>query len=124
MLPLGKLQIFLITYLLPISDQLRENRPLDELKGLKEELDATKIRCEETFKSVQIRLSKLLEEYTALKIDNLEKQRKLVLLLQINEEKDAEIEDQKTQISSLVKTIVEAGGAATKEVRVRFLQRT
>ena len=107
MLSLGKLQIFLITYLLPISDQLRENRPLDELKGLKEELDATKIRCEETFKSVQIRLSKLLEEYTALKIDNLEKQRKLVLLLQINEEKDAEIEDQKTQISSLVKTIVE-----------------
>ena len=49
----------------------------------------------------------LLEENTALKIDNLEKQRKLVLLLQINEEKDAEIEDQKTQISSLVKTIVE-----------------
>ena len=42
MLPLGKLQIFLITYLLPISDQSRENRLLDELKGLKEELDVRK----------------------------------------------------------------------------------
>ena len=55
----------------------------------------------------QIRLEKLIDENTALKKDNLEKQRKLVLLLQINEKKDAEIEDQKTQNSSLVKTIVE-----------------
>ena len=96
---------------MPISDQSRENRLLDEVKGLKEELDATKIRCEEMMLKdthVQIRLSKLLEVNTALKIDNLEKQRKLVLLLQINEEKDTEIEDQKTQISSLVKTIVES----------------
>ena len=95
---------------MPISDQSRENRLLDEVKGLKEELDATKIRCEEMMLKdthVQIRLSKLLKENTALKIDNLEKQRKLVLLLQINEEKDTEIEDQKTQNSSLVKTIVE-----------------
>ena len=95
---------------MPISDQSRENRLLDEVKGLKEELDATKFRCEEMMLKdthVQIRLSKLLEENTALKIDNLEKQRKLVLLLQINEEKDTEIEDQKTQNSSLVKTITE-----------------
>ena len=93
---------------MPVSDQSRENRLLDEL-------NATKIRCEEMMLKdthVQIRLSKLLDENTALKIDNLEKQRKLVLLLQINEEKDAEIEDQKTQISNLVKTIGEGGAAA------------
>ena len=95
---------------MPVSDQSRENRLLDEVRGLREELNANKlIREEIMLKDThdQIRLSKLLDENTALKIENMEQQRKLVLLLQINEEKDAEIEDQKTQISSLVKTIVE-----------------
>ena len=42
----------------------------------------------------QIQLSKLLDENTGLKVDNLEQQRKIVLLLQINEEKQAEIDKQ------------------------------
>ena len=66
---------------------------------------------------VQIRLSKLLDENTGLKVDNLEHQRKIVLLLQIIEDKDAEIEDQKTQISSPVKTIGAARGGPPKKSR-------
>ena len=103
---------------MPVSDQSRENQLLDEVRdevrGLREELNANKLIREEIMLKdthEQIRLSKLLEENTALKIANLEQQRKLVLLLQINEEKDTEIEDQKTQISNLVKTIGEGGAA-------------
>lgn len=77
-------------------------------------MNATRIRCEELLLKdthVQIRLSKLLDENTGLKVDNLEHQRRIAVLLQSNEEKDAEIEDQKTQISSFVKTIQEGGAA-------------
>ena len=97
----------------PVSDQFtaKENRLLDEVRGLKEELNATKIRCEEMMLKdthTQIQLSKLLDENTGLKIDNLEQQRKIVLLLQINEEKQAEIDEQnrkeqKSQIRILMK---------------------
>ena len=93
------MQLYILNYLSPVSDQstAKENRLLDEVRGLKEELNATKIRCEEMMlkdSRTQIQLSKLLDENTGLKVDNLEQQRKIVLLLQINEEKQAEIDEQ------------------------------
>ena len=102
------LQLYILNYLSPVSDQstAKENRLLDEVRGLKEELNATKIRCEEMMLKethTQIQLSKLLDENTGLKVDNLEQQRKIALLLQINEEKQAEIDEQKSQVRILMK---------------------
>ena len=99
---------------MPVLDQsARDNQLLDEVISLKGELNATRIRCEELVLKethTQILVSKLLDENTKLKIDNLEKQRKIVLLLQINDDKETEIDKQKNEIENLMKKPL-GGGA-------------
>jgi len=107
-----------------LMKKVYDNRLVDENIGLKGELNASRIRCEELLEKenqVQIELSQSREKITGLEEANagLKEEitkitengwKKVNELLKINEDLETEKEDQKTEIARLG-NILEEGGA-------------
>ena len=100
-----------------LMKKVYDNRLVDENIGLKGELNASQIRCEE----LQIQLSKSLEKNSGLEEANLSLQvqiteiaengrKKINELLKINEDLEIQKQDQETEIARL-RNILEDGGA-------------
>jgi len=107
-----------------LMKKVYDNRLVDENIGLKGELNASRIRCEELLEKenqVQIELSQSREKITGLEEANagLKEEitkitengwKKVNELLKMNEDLETEKEDQKTEIARL-RNIIEEGGS-------------